>query len=87
MYNNMLQCMLQYIIKSIKKANWSNFIQQRRGSLVLLYAFGPYVIDKALRKLELWLHNEESWPSGEKHFLSYHTCVDVIHVRCFSSLT
>ena len=58
--------MLQYI--SIKKANWSNFIQQRRGSLVLLYVFGPYVIAKALRKLELWLHNEENWPSGEKHF-------------------
>lgn len=46
--------------------NWSDFIQQQRGSLVFLYVFGPYVIDKALRKLELWLQNEENWPSGEK---------------------
>lgn len=30
----------------------------------MLYVFGPYVIDKALRKLELWLHNEENQPSG-----------------------
>lgn len=36
----------------------------RRGSLVLLYVFGPYMIDKTLRKLELWLHSEENWPSG-----------------------
>ncbi|KAL9969831.1 hypothetical protein ACROYT_G022097 [Oculina patagonica] len=36
----------------------------RRGSLVLLYAVGPYVIDKALAKLELWLQTQENWPNG-----------------------
>jgi len=39
--------------------------------------FGPYVIDKALRKLELWLHNEENWPRGEKQFLRYD--INVMH--------
>jgi len=36
----------------------------RRGSLVLLYVFGPYIIEKALSKLELWLQRSESWPNG-----------------------
>lgn len=36
----------------------------RRGSLVFLYVFGPYVIDKALTRLELWLQTQEYCPSG-----------------------
>ncbi|XP_015764687.1 PREDICTED: peroxisome biogenesis factor 10-like [Acropora digitifera] len=32
----------------------------RRGSLVFLYVFGPYVIEKVLAKLELWLQSPES---------------------------
>lgn len=36
----------------------------RRGSLVLLYVCGPYIIEKVLSKLEHWLQSPESWPSG-----------------------
>lgn len=32
----------------------------RRGSLVFLYVFGPYIIEKVLAKLELWLQSPES---------------------------
>ncbi|KAJ7331633.1 peroxisome biogenesis factor 10 [Desmophyllum pertusum] len=36
----------------------------RRGSLVVLYVLGPYVIDKALARLQLWLQTQDNWPSG-----------------------
>lgn len=35
-----------------------------RGSLVFLYALGPYLIDKALTRLELWLQTQGNSPYG-----------------------
>ncbi|RMX56260.1 hypothetical protein pdam_00011427 [Pocillopora damicornis] len=35
-----------------------------RGSLVFLYALGPYLIDKALTRLELWLQTQGDSPYG-----------------------
>lgn len=39
----------------------------RRGCLVLLYVFGPYVIEKIIMKLERWLQSQENWPKGLNH--------------------
>ncbi|CAH3173552.1 unnamed protein product [Porites lobata] len=39
----------------------------RRGCLVLLYVFGPYVIEKMIMKLERWLQSQENWPKGLNH--------------------
>lgn len=36
----------------------------RRGSLVLLYVFGPYIIEKILSKLEIWLRTSDTRPNG-----------------------
>lgn len=48
---------------------FQSFFFQRRGSLVFLYVFGPYVIEKVLAKLELWLQSPESQLFGMKCFL------------------
>lgn len=39
----------------------------RRGCLVLLYVFGPYVIEKMIMKLERRLQSQENWPKGLNH--------------------
>lgn len=35
-----------------------------RGSLFFLYSLGPYLIDKALTRLELWLQSQGNFPYG-----------------------
>ena len=57
---------------------------QRRGSLVLLYVFGPYIIEKALSKLELWLQRSESWPNGKKALHCSNSAIDVINFELLS---
>ena len=57
---------------------------QRRGSLVLLYVFGPYIIEKALSKLELWLQRSESWPNGKKVLHCSNSAIDVINFELLS---